>query len=104
MSAKGKRIFALALLVLASCHRGVQREECMGMLDRYVGMKVAEDPGLAHLEDAQAAATRDARIGDQRSTLAYARSLQRCEREVSRAEFDCAMNAKTPNDWEACIE
>jgi hypothetical protein len=74
------------------------------MLDRYVGMKVAEDPGLAHLAEVQAAATRDSLIRAQQGTLAYARSLRQCEREVSRAELDCAMNAKTPNDWEACIE
>ena len=25
-------------------------------------------------------------------------------REVSRAEYDCAMKAPSPNEWEACIE
>ena len=34
----------------------------------------------------------------------YRRVQEQCEAEVSRREYDCAIAAKTPNDWEACIE
>ena len=29
---------------------------------------------------------------------------EQCQREVSRSEYDCAMKANGPNEWEACIE
>jgi hypothetical protein len=34
----------------------------------------------------------------------YAQVEAQCETEVSRSEYDCAMKANVPDEWEACIE
>lgn len=74
------------------------------MLDRYVDMTAAQDPALAGLPEPEAAELRAAKRASKRLDATYARSLAQCQSEVSRGEYDCAMAAKTPNDWEACIE
>jgi hypothetical protein len=74
------------------------------MLDRYVEMTAARDPSLAGLGEAQAAELRAAMIASKKLDAAYERARAQCEAEVSRAEYECAMKAPTPNDWEACIE
>ena len=76
-----------AALVVVACSRGVTPEECAQMLDRYVEMTTPADaPSKKALP------------------AAYRRAQQQCAREVTRREYACAMDAKTPNDWEACIE
>jgi hypothetical protein len=74
------------------------------MLDHYVEMTAARDPSLAGLPEAQAAEMRDAMRVAKRREPAYDRARAQCMEEVSRSEYECAMKAPTPNDWEACIE
>ena len=38
------------------------------------------------------------------TTGAYHRAEAQCLAEVSRKEYACAIEAGSPNDWEACIE
>jgi hypothetical protein len=77
----------LLALSLAACSRSVQPEECAQMLDRYVTMTAPAD-------------------SPQQKALpaAYKKAQEQCSREVTRKEYACAMDAKSPNDWEACIE
>ena len=88
----------------AACKRPPSTEECGRMLDRYVDMTAGRDPALAGLPETRAAEVRDAKRAAKRLEPSYGRSLEQCRSEVSRAEYDCAMAAPTPNDWEACIE
>ena len=39
-----------------------------------------------------------------KADASYRQVEERCEREVSRSEYNCAMKAPSPNDWEACID
>lgn len=97
-------LLLVAPLAMASCRRPVTGEECAAMLDRYVDMTISADPMLAQLPPAQADAAREMKKALKKGEKSYAKVQARCEREVSRREHDCAMDAKTPNDWEACIE
>ncbi len=74
------------------------------MLDRYVDMTLAADPALAHLSETQARAAREMKREVKKAEKSYRRVHDQCQAEVRRAEYDCAMHAPTPNDWEACID
>ncbi len=96
---------AVGLLLLApGCHRRVTRAECDAMLDRYVDMTLGDDPALAKVPPEQRAEASAAALADKREQPEYRRREAQCLREVGRDEYDCAMKAPTPNEWEACIE
>lgn len=99
-------VLAVLALVLGSsaCKGKLKPEECTEMLDRYVDMTIQGDPQLASLPVAQAAVVREMKKEVKKGEKSYRQVQEQCEAEVSRREYDCAMSAKTPNDWEACIE
>ena len=94
----------LGIGLLASCRGKLKPQECTEMLDRYVDMTISGDPQLASLPVAQAAVVREMKKEVKKGEKSYRQVQEQCEAEVSRHEYDCAMAAKTPNDWEACIE
>ena len=99
-------LFGLAALaVLASCKRGQPSPaECAEMLDRYLDMTIAADPTLASLPPSQEKIAREMKRELKKGEKSYRQVQEQCQREVSRSEYDCAMKAPSPNDWEACIE
>lgn len=92
----------LLLVALGACKRPTE-DECRAMLDRYVEMTVDDDPDLQRASDLTRAALREVKKEDTRRGAAYAASLARCTREVSRRELECAMKAPSPGEWEACL-
>jgi hypothetical protein len=86
------------------CHRKVTKEDCTAMLDHYLDMVIAGDPATKNLPPAQATAVRDMKRAVKKAEKSYARVEAQCETEVSRSEYDCAMKADIPDQWEACIE
>jgi hypothetical protein len=97
--------YALAAVVLGGCRNGkVTAAECTKMLDRYVDMTIAGEPGLTGLSPAQMGTVREMKRAVKKNEKSYRRVHDQCEAEVVRREYDCAMDAKTPNDWEACID
>jgi len=74
------------------------------MLDRYVDMTLAADPQMKDLPPAQAAAAREMKKAVKKAEPVYAKVERQCEAEVTRREYSCAMDAKNPDEWEACIE
>ena len=102
--AGGLAALAVLAVLLPACRAKVSPQDCELMLDRYVSMRIDGDPGLAQLPPQQAAVVREERQREERSRYAYRRALAQCADEVSRAEWTCAMEAKAPNDWEACID
>jgi hypothetical protein len=89
---------------IASCHARPTASECEAMLDRYLDMTIAADPTIAPMPPAQSEVARAMKKATKRSDESYKKVAAQCQREVSRGEYDCAMKAPTPNDWEACIE
>jgi hypothetical protein len=103
--------FAAALATLAAtaagttaCSRKPTAEECGQMLDRYVDMAAGQDPAFNGLSEDRADRLRAVKRAQKRLEASYTDALGQCQREVSRAELECAMKAPTPNDWEACID
>ncbi len=74
------------------------------MLDRYIDMVALADPSTVNLPPEQASLLRETKKAFQKTDARYAQVETRCEAEVTRKEYDCAMAAKNANEWEACIE
>ena len=74
------------------------------MMDHYLDMVVAADPSTQNLSPAQAAAVRQMKKAVKKAEPSYAQVQGQCQSEVTRHEYDCAMAAKNPDEWEACIE
>ena len=90
---------------LAGCRKGgPSPAECGEMLDRYLDMTIAADPALASLPPAQGEIARAMKKETKKGDESYRRVAEQCQREVSRAEYDCAMKANGANEWEACVE
>jgi hypothetical protein len=102
-----ERVFFL-LLVLASllpaCHKKIKPEECTAMLDRYIDMVIVGDPALKNLPPGQSLSVREMRRAVKKSEASYAQVQTQCESEVTRKEYNCAIEAKNADEWEACVE
>lgn len=94
----------LATLTLLGCNGKVTRAECTEMLDRYIDMTVAGEPGLADLPEAEARAARDIKKALRKGDTRYTRVQEQCEAEITRREYRCAMKAPSPETWQACID
>jgi hypothetical protein len=94
----------LAAAPVCGCHKKVTKADCTQMLDHYLDMVIAQDPATRTLPPAQAAAVRDMKRAVKKADKSYAQVEEQCETEVSRNEYDCAMKANIPDEWEACIE
>jgi hypothetical protein len=96
--------FLALITLLSACQKKIQPAECMSMLDRYIDMVVAADPTTKNLPPAQASAVREMKKAVKKAEASYRQVETRCETEVTRREYDCAMAAKNADEWEACIE
>ena len=97
-------LFLIALApTLLACSRKATREECNKMLDRYVDMTI-EERETANLTEAQVAAIREMKKAIRKSEPQFSKVMARCERELSRRAFDCAMKSGNANEWEACVQ
>jgi hypothetical protein len=95
---------ALIALLVCACHKKILPQECDQMLDHYIDMIAQADPAAQNLPPDRAAAVRQLKRSLKKAEARYTHAQRQCEAEVSRKEYECAMAAKTPDDWEACIE
>jgi hypothetical protein len=99
------RPWLLVLFGLATaCNRKASPADCTEMLDRYIDMTLAADPQTKDLPPAQAAAAREMKKAVKKAEPSYAKVEKQCQAEVTRSVYGCAMSAKNPDEWEACIE
>jgi hypothetical protein len=103
LHAVNRALFTVPLLALG-CNARPTRAECTEMLDKYIDMVIAADPGLENLSPAEAHAARDMKKAVRKTDPGYVRVQDQCEAEISRREYRCAMKAPTPETWQACID
>jgi len=87
-----------------ACNGKATRVECNEMLDKYLDMILAGEPGLQDLSPAEARAAREMKKAIRKTEPSYARVETQCESEISKSEYRCAMKAPTPETWQACID
>jgi hypothetical protein len=74
------------------------------MLDRYIDMVVEADLTQRQVPPEQVAAMRERKKAAKKAEANYAHVEEKCQREVTRKEYECAMASKNADEWEACIE
>jgi hypothetical protein len=92
------------LSFMPGCHKKIEPQECVVMLDRYIDMVVSADLGARNVPPSQVAAVRETKKAAKKAEANYVHVQSRCEAEVTRNEYDCAMASKNADEWEACIE
>jgi hypothetical protein len=99
------RLVPLLYLVglVAACRGKPTRAECDAMVSRYLDLSLASDATLAKLPPDQLAVAREMKREVLKGDPRFAKVELRCEAEVTSKERDCALDARTPADWEACI-
>lgn len=103
--ARGVRSLVLLLGIgLVACNGKATKEQCGEMLDKYLDMTIAGEPGLNDLSPAEQRAAREMKKALRKNEPSYARVSTQCETEITKAEYRCAMKAPTPETWQACID
>lgn len=96
----------MGLLLCLSCRRVEMASpaQCERLLNRYIDLKLGEDP-TASAMTSEARATLRAKIAiDVLSDSDVHQVRTQCESEVTEAEFTCAIAAQTSKVWNDCIE
>lgn len=95
-------------LPVAGCDTRATTAECSQMLDKYVDMVLMAEGSMAEAARAasaeEARSMRAARLATHKEEAGYQRAYARCQTEISRREYRCAMKANTPEAWQACID
>jgi hypothetical protein len=80
-----------------ACRKPISRDECDQLLDRYVELLLKDDRPEVRAEELL-------RLQHEaRSKAAQDPAFRQCTEEVSRAQFQCAMQAKNPDRLEQCM-
>jgi hypothetical protein len=98
MRARGHLVLAAACALLGGCKAKATPAECDALIDRYATLVVTEaypDAGPDRIKAEQEREKTEARGDD---------AFKNCSSEVSHAERDCAMAAKTATAFEKCLE
>jgi hypothetical protein len=97
-SAAGCIAGVTAALAFTACRPKVTASQCDELLDRYAQLVVTERFPDASPE--QIKSERERERGEARGDDAF----KNCSSEVSHAEFDCAMRARSADALEKCLE
>jgi len=100
----GLAVVALVVLVALGCNGRASKKDCEEMLDKYLDMVMAEDPGLDKLPPEQKKTVRDMKRAVRKAEPSYQKVFSQCEAEITKKEYRCAMAASNANVWESCID
>jgi hypothetical protein len=93
----------VALVACSGCKSRVTKAECARIVEHFIDLKLKEDPPYATLSPALKATVRAEVKKEAESDPDVQQAENRCEDEITRAEFQCASKAKTAAEWNACI-
>ncbi|HEY3821252.1 MAG TPA: hypothetical protein VGL81_29000 [Polyangiaceae bacterium] len=102
------RLFPFALVALAAVGcKGrpmASAAQCEHLLNRYIDLKLSEDPAAPRLSTEDRAHLRGKIAMDVLSDSDVQQVKDRCTTDVTIAEFDCAVKAPTTKAWNDCIQ
>jgi hypothetical protein len=93
-------------LLATGCHSRTMASaaQCERLLDRYIDLKLSEDPAAPRLSTEERAHLRAKIAMDVLSDSDVKQVKYQCQTEVTAAEYDCAVKAPTSKAWNDCIE
>lgn len=77
--------------------------ECEHLLDRYIDLRLSEDPSAPRLTTEDRSRLRGRIAGEVLSEPGAGQVKTQCQSEVTQAEYDCAIKAPTAKAWNDCI-
>ncbi|MGD0525329.1 MAG: hypothetical protein ABSE49_09310 [Polyangiaceae bacterium] len=78
--------------------------QCEHLLNRYIDLKLSEDPAAARMSTEDRAHLKGKIAMDVLSDSDVQQVKNQCQTEVTVAEYDCAVKAPTAKAWNDCIE
>jgi hypothetical protein len=78
--------------------------QCDRMLERYIDLRLSEDPSSPRLTTEDRAHLRGRLATGVLSEPDAKQVKERCRTDVTLAEYDCAVKAPTAKAWNDCIE
>jgi hypothetical protein len=97
-------VLAFVTAMIPACKQTPSTAECGALVQKYFDLKAQDDPRLVTLPPNE----RDELARKMRAELMATdpdmRQVTECTNELTRAEYDCAIKAKTTQEWNACIE
>jgi hypothetical protein len=93
-----------SLMILAfGCAKKVTKAECARIVDKFIDLKLQENPRYESLPPTLKATVRAAVKQESDQDPDVQQATEHCEDEITREEFDCANKAKSSREWNACI-
>ena len=78
----------------------ITAEDCTRMIDHYLEVVVTSDSRFADLGPEAGNMVRQVAAQDP----TYQKAQKDCVTDVTRPKYDCAMAARTPTRWQACVK
>jgi hypothetical protein len=99
-------LVALAVVAFAACKPRpmASAAQCEHLLNRYIDLKLSEDPAAARMTTEDRAHLRGKIAMDVLSDSDVQQVRNQCQTEVTAGEYDCAVKAPTAKAWNDCIE
>lgn len=98
-------LLACALVAGGACDKTkmASTAQCERIRDRYVDLRLSEDPAAARMTTEDRAYFRGKLAAQVLSEPDVAKVNERCLAAVTEAEYDCAVKAPTAKAWNDCI-
>ena len=96
-------VFACLLVLALGCAKKVTKAECARLVDKFIDLKLSENPRYESLPPSMKATVRAAVKQEADQDPDVQQATDHCEEEITREEFDCANKAKSSREWNACI-
>jgi hypothetical protein len=78
--------------------------QCEKLLDRFIDLKISEDPRASSMSSEERATLRGKIAGEVSSDSDVQQVKTQCQTEVRATEYRCAIAAATSKAWNDCIE
>ncbi len=78
--------------------------QCERLLDRFIDLKLSEEPRAASMSSEDRARLRARIAGDVTTDSDVQQVKTQCQTEVTAMEYKCAIAAPTSKAWNDCIE
>lgn len=97
---------SLGICALCACKRTEMASpaQCERLLDRFIDLKISEDPRAASMSSEDRARLRGQIAADVASDSDVQQVKTQCQTEVTALEYKCAIAAATSKAWNGCIE
>jgi hypothetical protein len=97
-------LFGAVALVACKKTEMASPAQCDKLLDRYIDLKLSEDPRAKTMTPEARAGLRGTIARDMLSDTDVQQVKNQCETEVTLREYECAIAAPTSKIWNDCIE